>query len=153
MFAPARRSPSLAYWLNWILASRLFPAAQSNPCPGRVIAQSSVQESSEIPPSAFFKYSGARHEIPFNIVLVDATSNVELAATSAPIATAATEKTSTSFLTTWPPIVPDCGESSVNAAVRNAPPAPVGHGPQIRIEGTGYRLPLPGRAPGKPKHT
>ena len=93
---PACRSSSLACWLNRILASRLSPAVQSNPRPGPVIAQSSIHESSETPPSAFCKYSRARHE------RVDAAYRLAQTAAIAATATAAVENKIPVFLPTWP---------------------------------------------------
>src|SRR5258707_9501339 len=76
MFAPALRSSSLALALYWTLTSRLRPSTQWNPRPGRVSPQSSVHESSGIPPSAFSRKSRARHETAVQITSLDSDSRL-----------------------------------------------------------------------------
>ena len=71
MRAPASRSAWLASELYWRLFSRLRPSWQWNPVPARVSSKSSVHESSGIPPSAFCRYSRARHEAAVQILSLD----------------------------------------------------------------------------------
>src|SRR5271169_6744660 len=46
-------------------------SVQSNPLPGSVSSQSSVHETSGIPPRAFCRYSRARHKTAFEICSLD----------------------------------------------------------------------------------